>query len=126
MGSLLVFLHHGDAIFAGQVTRRVVLKALLTPLIPFCVTMLGALLNSNTFADVDALRPGWKTVRRSLMIGTIVGGTIIALNQGDVLLAGAATPRLFVKMIITPCVPFCISFYGAYVMYRRVAATRQE
>jgi hypothetical protein len=33
---------------------------------------------------------------------------------------------VFVKMAITPCVPFCVSFYGAYVMYRRVAATRQE
>jgi hypothetical protein len=126
VGSLLVFLHHGDAIFTGQITGRVVLKALLTPLIPFCVTLLGALLNSNTAAGVEALRPGWKAIRRSLIIATVVGGTIIALNQGDVLLAGAATPRVFVKMLITPCVPFCVSFYGAYVVYRRVAATRQE
>ena len=126
VGSLLVSVHQGDAIFTGQITGRVVLKALLTPLIPFCVTLLGALLNSNTAAGVEALRPGWRAVRRSLIIATLVGGTIIALNQGDVLLAGAATPRVFVKMLITPCVPFCVSFYGAYVMYRRVAATRQE
>ena len=126
VGSLLVFLHQGDAIFAGQITGRVVLKMLLTPLIPFGVTMLGALLNSSTAAGVEALRPGWKTVRRSLIIAAIVGGTIIALNQGDVFLAGAVTPRVFVKMVLTPCVPFCVSFYGAYVMYRRVAATRQE
>lgn len=85
VGSLLVFLHQGDVIFAGQITGRVVLKMLLTPLIPFCVTMLGALLNSSTAAGVEALRPGWKTVRRSLMIAAIVGGMIIALNQGDVL-----------------------------------------
>jgi hypothetical protein len=126
VGSLLVSLHQGDAILTGQITSRVVLKALLTPLIPFCVTLLGALLNSNTAAGVKALRPGWRTVRRSLIIATVVGGTIIALNQGDVLLAGAVTPRVLVKMLITPCVPFCVSFYGAYVMYRRVAATRQE
>jgi len=125
VGSLLVSLHQGDAIFTGQITGRVVLKALLTPLIPFCVTLLGALLNSNTAAGAEALRPGWRTVRRSLIIATVVGGTIIALNQGDILLAGAVTPRVFVKMLITPCVPFCVSFYGAYVMYRRVAATRQ-
>src|SRR5215813_9858462 len=68
VGSLLVFLHHGDAIFTGQITGRVVLKALLTPLIPFCVTLLGALLNSNTAAGAEALRPGWKTVRRSFII----------------------------------------------------------
>jgi len=126
VGSLLVSVHHGDAIITGQITDRVVLKALLTPLIPFCVTLLGALLNSDTGAGIEALRPGWKTVRRSLIIATVVGGTIIALNQGDVLLAGAVTPRVFVKMLITPCVPFCVSFYGAYVMYRRVVATRQE
>ena len=125
VGSLLVSLHQGDAIFTGQITGQVVLKALLTPLIPFCVTLLGALLNSTTAAGAKALRPGWRTVRRSLIIATVVGGTIIALNQGDILLAGAVTPRVFVKMLITPCVPFCVSFYGAYVMYRRVAATRQ-
>jgi hypothetical protein len=126
VGSLLVFVHHGDALFTGHITGRVVLKALLTALIPFCVTLLGALLNSNTAAGTEALRPGWRTVRRSLIIATVVGGTIIAVNQGDVLLAGAATPRVFVKMLITPCVPFCVSFYGAYVMYRRVAATPRE
>jgi hypothetical protein len=32
-------LHHGDAIFTGQITGRVVLKALFIPLIPFCVTL---------------------------------------------------------------------------------------
>jgi hypothetical protein len=126
VGSLLAFVHHGDAIFTGQITGRVVLKTLLTALIPFCVTLLGALLNSNTAAGTEALRPGWRTVRRSLIIATVVGGTIIAVNQGDVLLAGAATPRVFVKMLITPCVPFCVSFYGAYVMYRRVAATPRQ
>ena len=126
VGGLLIFLHQGDVIFAGRITGRVVLKMLLTPLIPFCVTMLGALLNSSPAASVEALRPGWQTVRRSLMIAAVVGGTIIALNQGDLLLAGAVTPRVFVKIMLTPCVPFCVSFYGAYVMYRSVAATHQE
>src|SRR5215510_10619118 len=111
VGSLLVFVHHGDAIFTGQITGRVVLKLLLTPLIPFCVTLLGALLNSSSAVDVEALRPGWKSVRRSLMIAAVVGGTIIALNQGDVLLAGAVTPRVFVKLVLTPCVPLCVSLY---------------
>ncbi len=60
------------------------------------------------------------------MIAAIAGGTIIALNQSDVLLVGAVTTHVFVKMLITPCVPFYVSFYGAYVMYQSVAATRQE
>ena len=126
VGSLLVLLHQGDVIVSGQITGRIVLKMLLTPLIPFGVTLLGALLNSSPDAGGAALRPGWKAVRRSLMIAAMVGGTIIAVHQGDVLLAGAVTPRVFVKMVITPCVPFCVSFYDAYVMYRSVAATHQE
>lgn len=125
VGSLLVVLHQGDVIVSGQITGRVVLKMLVTPLIPFGVTLLGAMLNSNTAAGVDAVRPGWQAVRRSLMIAAMAGGTIIALNQGDVLLAGAVTPGVLVKMLLTPCVPFCVSLYGAYVMYRSVAVTRQ-
>ncbi len=125
VGSLLVFLHQGDVIVRGQITGRVVLKMLVTPLIPFGVTLLGALLNSSTAAGGDAVRPGWQAVRRSLMIAALVGGTIIALNQGDVLLAGVVTPGVLVKMLLTPCVPFCVSLYGAYVMYRSVAVTRQ-
>jgi len=126
VGSLLVFVHQGDVIWSGQITGRIVLKMLLTPLIPFGVTLLGALLNSSPAANGAVLRPEWKAARRSLMIAVLVGGTIIALNQGDVLLAGAVTPGVFVKMVLTPCVPFCVSLYGAYTMYRSVAATRQE
>jgi hypothetical protein len=126
VGSLLVLLHQGDVIVRGQITGRLVLKMLLTPVIPFGVTLLGAFLNSGTAAGSAALPPGWKAVRRSLIIAALVGGTIIALNQGDVLLAGAVTPWVVVKMALTPCVPFCVSFYGAYVMYRSVAATRQD
>jgi hypothetical protein len=126
VGSVLVLLHQGDVILSGQITGRLVLKMLLTPVIPFGVTLLGAFLNSGTAAGSAAVPPGWKAVRRSLSIAALVGGTIIALHQGDVLLAGAVTPWVVVKMALTPCVPFCVSFYGAYVMYRSVAATRQD
>jgi hypothetical protein len=27
-----------------------------------------------------------------------------------------------VKMLVTPCVPFCVSFYGAYAAYRQALA----
>ena len=60
------------------------------------------------------------------MIAAVVGGTIIALNQGDLLLTGAVTPRVFVERVLISCVPFCVSFYGAYVMYQSIAATLQE
>ena len=126
VGTLLVALNQGDVLLFGHVTRRVLAKALLTPLIPFCVTMLGAFLNSRPAVRAEDLRPGWGAVRRSLIIALGVGSTLIILNHGDVLLAGALTPRLVVKMLVTPCVPFCVSFYGAYTAYRSALAEQQQ
>lgn len=65
-------------------------------------------------------------MRRSVVIVLGVGSTIIALNQGDVLLAGALTPLVLVKILVTPCVPFCVSLFGAYVAYRSALAEQQK
>ncbi|GIX46507.1 MAG: hypothetical protein KatS3mg131_0718 [Candidatus Tectimicrobiota bacterium] len=107
VGSLLVALNQGDVLLAGKVTGRVLLKVLLTPLIPFCVTLLGAL--------AAPPRLGWAAVRRSLFLALVVGSAILALNQGDRLLAGRLTPGLVVKLCLTPCVPFAVSLYGAWL-----------
>lgn len=126
VGTLLVALNQGDVLWSGHVTRPVLVKSLLTPLIPFCITMLGAFLNSRPAVRAEDLRPGWAAVRRSLIIGLGVGGAIMTLNHGDALLAGAVTPRLMVKVLVTPCVPFCVSFYGAYAAYRHALAEQQH
>jgi hypothetical protein len=102
VGALLVLLNQGDLLLSGHVTGRVLVKSLLTPIIPFCVTMLGAFLNTGAAARAEDLRPGWVAVRRSVLIALCVGSTIITLNQGDVLLAGAITPRVLVKVLVTP------------------------
>ena len=47
VGTLLVALNQGDVWVSGHVTGRILMKSLLTPIIPFCVTMLGAFLNSR-------------------------------------------------------------------------------
>lgn len=126
VGTLLVGLNQGDLFLSGQVTGRVLVKSLLTPIIPFCVTMLGAFLNTGTPCRAEALRPGWAAVRRSIVIALVVGSAIIALNQGDVLLAGAITPLVLVKVLVTPCVPFCVSLFGAYAVYRSVLSEKQK
>jgi len=126
VGTVLVSLNQGDVWLSGHVTRRVLVKSLLTPMIPFCVTMLGAFLNSGPYGRAEDLRPGWAAVRRSVIIALCVGSTIIILNHGDVLLAGAITPRVVVKMLVTPCVPFCVSFYGAYAAYRQALAEQRH
>ena len=126
VGALLVLLNQGDLLWSGQVTRRVLVKSLLTPIIPFCVTMLGAFLNTGSTGRAEDLRPGWAAVQRSVWIALGVGSTIILLNQGDVLLAGAVTPRVWVKVLMTPCVPFCVSLFGAYAAYWSVAAEHAQ
>src|SRR4029453_17761755 len=54
--------------------------------------MLGAFLNSGPAVRAEDLCPGWVAVRRSMIIALCVGSTIIILNHGDGLLAGAITP----------------------------------
>jgi hypothetical protein len=125
VGTLLVLLNQGDLLLSGQVTGRVVVKSLLTPIIPFCVTMLGALLNTGAVHAED-LRPGKAAIRRSLLIALCVGSTIILLHQGDVLLAGAASLPVLVKVLVTLCVPFCVSLYGAYAAYWSALAEQQK
>ncbi len=124
VGSLLILLNQGDLLFSGQLTDRVLIKSLITPLIPFCVTMLGAILNSGSASRPEDLRPGWAAVRRSLIIAAIVGSVIIIVNQGDLLLSGAISPLTWIKIGITPCVPFCVSLYGAYLAYRNALAAQ--
>lgn len=126
VGAILVLLNQGDLLWSGQISGRVLVKSLLTPIIPFCVTMLGAFLNTSTTAQAESLRPGWAAIRRSLLIALLMGGTIIALHQGDVLLAGKVTPLLLVKILVTPCVPFCVSLFGAYAAYRSALAEAQK
>jgi hypothetical protein len=126
VGTLLVSLNQGDVWLSGYVTRQVLVESLLTPFIPFCVTMLGAFLNSRPTGRAEDLRPGWAAVRRSLLIACCVGSAILLLHHGDVLLAGAITPRLAVKMLVTPCVPFCVSLYGAYAAYRQALAEQRH
>lgn len=126
VGALLLALNQGDVLLSGRVTRGALVKSFVTPIIPFCVTMLGAFLNSRPTVRAEGLRPGWGAVRRSLIIAFCVGSLITALNHGDVLLAGAITPRLAVKMLLTLCVPFCVSLYGAYAAYRNALAEQQR
>ena len=126
VGMVLVLLNQGDVLLSGHVTERVLVKSLLTPIIPFCVTMLGAFLNSRPAVQAEELRPGWVVVRRSLFIALGVGSAIILLNHGDVLLAGTITPGVMVKILVTPCVPFCVSLYGAYAAYWNALAEQQK
>ncbi len=125
VGSLHILINQGDLLFSGQITGRVLLKCLITPIIPFCVTMLGAVLNSgNAATRPEDLRPGWAAVRRSIIIAVVVGGTILTINQIDLIIAGHLTPLMWLKIGLTPCIPFCVSLYGAYIAYHNALAAQ--
>ena len=51
-------------------------------------------------------------LRRSLLVSIIVGTILVAINQGDVILAGS--PLVIWKVVLTYIVPFCVATYGAY------------
>jgi hypothetical protein len=57
-------------------------------------------------------------VRRSGMIALIVGSVLLAINQGDVLLAGRWDASLAWKAPLTYAVPFIVATWGALLSSR--------
>ena len=50
------------------------------------------------------------TIRRALKVCAIVGTLLIAINQGDLIMAGTAPPLW--KIILTYLVPYSVSSYS--------------
>ena len=57
---------------------------------------------------------------RALKVALVVGTALTLINQGNLLLAGAVTPGVLVKILLTYCVPYCVSTYVG------VAAVRER
>jgi hypothetical protein len=56
-----------------------------------------------------------KTVRIALIVGTV----LFVINQLDVVVRGAATPVVWLKVVLTYLVPFCVSNLGILIASRR-------
>ncbi|MCZ6663785.1 MAG: nitrate/nitrite transporter NrtS [Gammaproteobacteria bacterium] len=52
-------------------------------------------------------------VTRSIKVAMIVGTILIAINYGDRLIIGAILPNEWMKMMLTFCVPYCVSTYAS-------------
>ena len=52
-------------------------------------------------------------VYRSLRIAVVVGTILVAINYGDKLVTGEILPIEFAKMLLTYCVPYCVSTYAS-------------
>jgi len=50
---------------------------------------------------------------RGIKVGVVVGTLLTAINYGDVLLAGEFLPMMYGKILLTYCVPFCVSTYAS-------------
>ena len=52
-------------------------------------------------------------VRRSRKVALLVGTILVAINYGDRILAGSIAGGDVVRMVMTYCVPYCVSTYAA-------------
>jgi len=51
------------------------------------------------------------TPKRAIFTALVVGTILTSINHGDVILAGLAPPAW--KVILTYCVPYCVTTWGA-------------
>ena len=61
---------------------------------------------------------------RALKVALVVGTVLVAINQGDLLLAGVITPEIVTKILLTYCVPYCVSTYAGVEAVRSQAKGR--
>ena len=61
-------------------------------------------------------------LRRSAAIALVVGFVQVAVNQGDIVIAGDASSALMWKIPLTALIPFAVATFGALTNARRVAA----
>ena len=53
-----------------------------------------------------------EVIRRSLIYAVVVGGLLIAINHGDILLAGDFSQVQWLKVILTPLVPYLVCTFS--------------
>jgi len=56
---------------------------------------------------------GRDVLGRGVKVGLIVGTILTTINQGDIILAGEVTAGVAGKILLTYCVPFCVSTYAS-------------
>ena len=48
---------------------------------------------------------------RAMKVAAIVGTLLTLINQGDLIVAGELTAETITKILLTYCVPYCVSTY---------------
>ncbi len=65
--------------------------------------------------EVPRLCLCWPSLRSTIAVALVVGTVLFAINQLDVVLAGRADGRLWLKAALTFVVPFLVANYGLLV-----------
>ena len=58
-------------------------------------------------------------ILRALKMASIVGIVLAIINHGDHILLGTMTATNWIKVLITFCVPFCVSTISSVLAIRR-------
>lgn len=66
----------------------------------------------ETFPEALGLFLHGATLFSCIPVALIVGLILSTINQGDVIISGAATTGTWLKVIMNFVVPFCVSSYG--------------
>ncbi len=92
----------------------------------------GGICDHGGVASTDDEAPTWSTWReavgviayrphlvQTLTIAVVVGTILFAINQLDVVMRGDADTLVWIKIVVTYVVPFCVSSAGVLVASRR-------
>ena len=68
--------------------------------------------NQRTETSLASLLFGHGTPKKAVLTALIVGTVLTIINHGDLIIQGKWPPPL--KMILTYCVPYCVTTWGAF------------
>jgi hypothetical protein len=60
--------------------------------------------------------------KRALKVALIVGSILAVINHGDVVLAGTATATVWIKVVLTFVVPYCVATFASVQAMREKQA----
>lgn len=75
----------------------------------------------SRWIDAPAVVLHRRNLLRTVTVSLVVGSILFVINQLDVVLAGDATLRTWIKTAITYVVPFLVANYGVLTATRRSA-----
>ena len=64
------------------------------------------------------------TPKKAFLTACVVGTILAAINHGDTILAGEYPP--IAKILLTYCVPFCVTTWGSYLGKRDRILQQQQ